>query len=146
MLDRLRQLTAVFAEHGVRVAFETGQETADTLMMAFADLVLPDAGVNFDPANLVLYGMGDPVAALRQLLPLVRQVHIKDALPTATAGEWGSEVPVGTGRVDWPAFCALLRSRPDLDLVIEREAGTQRVADIRTAREVITALLPEVSA
>jgi L-ribulose-5-phosphate 3-epimerase len=147
MLDRLRQMAAAFGAQGVQVAFETGQESADTLLAAFAELALPEAGVNFDPANLVLYGMGEPVAALRQLAPRVRQAHIKDALPARTAGEWGSEVPVGTGSVDWRGFFVLVRSRlPDIDLVIEREAGEQRVVDVRTARSVVESFLRQVPA
>jgi sugar phosphate isomerase/epimerase len=90
--------------------------------------------VNFDPANMILYGMGDPVAAVRVLAPWIRQVHIKDALPAGRAGEWGQEVQAGTGAVDWPAFIGALRDlgRP-LDLVIEREAGAARSGDVRVA-------------
>ena len=104
-----------------------------------AELDRPDhAGVNFDPANMILYGMGDPVEALRALLPHVLQVHVKDATPTAEPGTWGAEVPAGTGAVDWPAFFAVLSGagRP-IDLMIEREAGGTRVADIATARELV---------
>ena len=93
-----------------------------------ADLDHPAAGVNFDPANMILYGMGDPVAALRALEPHVRQVHVKDALPSATPGEWGSEVRAGTGRVDWPAFFAIAREL-GVAFLIEREAGEQPASE-----------------
>ena len=75
MLARLRAVVDVFACEGVRVAFETGQETAETLGGVLRDLDRPEAGVNFDPANMLLYAMGDPVEALRKLAPRVRQVH-----------------------------------------------------------------------
>jgi L-ribulose-5-phosphate 3-epimerase len=139
LLERVRDIAATFRDHDVAVALETGQEAADTLLLAL-DAMGGDIGVNFDPANMILYGMGDPVAALRDLAPHVVQVHIKDAIPPGTPGTWGSEVPVGTGSVDWAAFFAVLAglaTRPAL--VIEREAGTDRVADIRTARQVIAA-------
>lgn len=136
LLARLREIVDRCAEHGVRVAFETGQETATNLREFLHELARPSAGVNFDPANMILYGMGEPVAALGELAPCVRQIHVKDARRAARAGEWGSEVPVGTGEVDWPRFFALVaRERLAVDLLIEREAGTQRVADIVTARE-----------
>jgi L-ribulose-5-phosphate 3-epimerase len=139
MLDRLRDIVTIFADEGVTVALETGQETADTLLHALHE-VGAGVGVNFDPANMILYGMGEPVAALRRLAPWVRQVHIKDAIPSGTPGEWGVEVPVGSGAVDWTAFFAVLAELPlRPDLVIEREAGTNRIADIRTAHRVITA-------
>jgi L-ribulose-5-phosphate 3-epimerase len=142
LLDRLRALVDVFAERGVAVGFETGQESAATLLDALQDLQRPAAGVNFDPANLLLYGMDDPVAALQQLLPHVRQVHIKDARRPRSAGEWGEEVPVGTGEVDWDAFLArLVAGAPGVDLMIEREAGQDRIGDVRVARDLVRARL-----
>lgn len=136
LLTRLREVVDRCAEHGVRVAFETGQETATNLGEFLQELERPSAGVNFDPANMILYGMGEPVAALAELAPFVRQIHVKDARRAAHAGEWGSEVPVGTGEVDWTRFFAVVaRERLAVDLLIEREAGTQRVADVVTARE-----------
>jgi sugar phosphate isomerase/epimerase len=65
-------------------------------------------------------------------------VHIKDATRTKVPGTWGTEVPAGTGEVDWKAFFATLRNVGFKgDYVIEREAGDQRVADIRTAKEMV---------
>lgn len=142
MLERLRVLAEVFAEQQVGVAFETGQEDAATLLEVLRDL---DglAGVNFDPANMLLYGMGDPVAALRLLAPHVRQVHVKDALPAPTKATWGREVPVGTGGVDWASFAAVLRERvSDVDLCFEREAGESRVADVAAGLRFLRPLLP----
>ena len=133
LLERLRAITAVFAERGVRVALETGQETAAALQQLLARLDHPMLGVNFDPANMILYGAGDPVVALRHLRSHVLQVHLKDALPATRAGEWGEEVPAGEGVVDWGSFCDALRSGPPVDLVIEREAGTRRTEDVRAA-------------
>ena len=134
LVDRLRAIADIFAARGVRVAFETGQERADTLVEALADIAHPNVGVNFDPANMILYGMGDPVAAIRTLAAHVVQVHVKDAVPTAVPGTWGREVVAGTGAVDWPAFLAAVRALPrPVDLVIEREAGPTREADIQAA-------------
>ena len=138
LAERIRQIARVFALRGARVALETGQETADTLAELLAELGDTGVGVNFDPANMILYGMGDPVQALRRLAPWVRQVHIKDAVPSERPGEWGTEVPVGEGDVDWAAFFEALRDTGlRVDLVIEREAGDRRVEDVRRAREVV---------
>ncbi|RKY22567.1 MAG: sugar phosphate isomerase/epimerase [Planctomycetota bacterium] len=136
MLERLAEVVGSFAEQGVSVAFETGQESAATLLGVLEQLDCPTAGVNFDPANMLLYGMGDPVAALNALLPWVRQLHVKDARPAVRPGEWGLEVAVGEGEVDWDGiFAALARAPRTIDLMIEREAGEQRVADVRQAIE-----------
>ena len=138
LFARLREIARVFADQGARIAFETGQESADTLAHAL-DLLGDDTiGVNFDPANMILYGMGDPVAAVARLAPRIAQVHVKDALPTATPGTWGSEVRVGTGAVDWERFLAALASIPaTVRLAVEREAGDDRIGDIRAAMELL---------
>lgn len=138
VLHRLQQLVDVFAERGVSIALETGQETATTLLSALEALERPSVGVNFDPANMILYGMGDPVEAIRMLAERVVQVHIKDALPAETPGSWGSEVPLGSGAVPWPEFLEAVVALPrSVDLVIERESGDERDEDIITARRLL---------
>jgi L-ribulose-5-phosphate 3-epimerase len=142
MIDRLRAIVDALAAEGIRSGFETGQETAGTLLEVLDELGRPTAGVNFDPANMILYGMGDPVAALRELAARVVQVHIKDAVATTTPGTWGTEVRAGTGDVDWPGFFAAMRETGlACDLMIEREAGDDRVADIREAHGLVQRLL-----
>ena len=148
LLDRLRTVIDIFAQHGADVAFETGQESAATLSQALADLDRPRAGVNFDPANMILYGMGDPVAAVRTLAPRILQVHIKDALPTDVPGTWGREARSGDGHVPWREFLEAVRTanvaagrdREDIDLVIEREAGAARAGDVAHARDLLATL------
>ncbi len=143
MLDRLRAVADAFADHGVAIGLETGQESATTLLEVLRELERPSVGVNFDPANMALYAMGDPVEALRLLLDRVVQVHIKDARPTRAPGEWGTEVPVGEGVVDWEAFFHVLRSHGrGIDMLIEREAGDDRVDDAITARELVEKHMP----
>ena len=135
---RIAQIADLFAARGIDLGCETGQETAAALRSFLEKMNRPNLGVNFDPANMLLYDKGDPVAALNALAPWLKQVHIKDANRTKTPGTWGEEVVVGTGEVDWKTFFKTLQ---DLNyqsyFAIEREAGTQRVADIRTAREFI---------
>lgn len=136
--NRLTQITDLFRASNIEVGLETGQETAEVLSGFLHQLARPNVGVNFDPANMILYDKGDPIAALRKLGPWIRQVHIKDARRTKVPGTWGEEVAAGTGEVNWPAFFgALGEARFNGDLCIEREAGTQRVADIRAAREMV---------
>lgn len=138
LLERLRTVADIFHAAGIRLGLETGQESADTLTAVLAELDHPAVGVNFDPANMILYAMGDPTHALNTLAPRVLQVHIKDATPTTTPGTWGAEVPAGEGAVDWQGFFAVLAERlPTADLLIEREAGDNRIDDIATARALI---------
>ncbi len=138
MLQRLAETADVFQGMGIKLGLETGQETAPALVHLLQKLNRPNVGVNFDPANMILYDKGNPIEALRLLGPWIRQVHIKDARRTKVPGTWGEEVVVGTGEVDWPAFFATLRELKFAgDCVIEREAGTQRAEDIRAAREAV---------
>lgn len=138
---RIRLVADVFAAKGIDLAFETGQESADTLKTFLEKLGRSNVGVNFDPANIILYDKGDPIEALRVLGPWVRQIHLKDANRTRIPGQWGEEVPVGSGQVDWAQFFSVLNEIQYAgDCCIEREAGTQRVADIQTARSVVERL------
>ncbi len=145
-LDTLGTAAALAGEHGVTLCFETGQETADLLRRTLDDLKCDNVGVNFDPANMLLYNMGDPIRAVEILGPDIRSVHCKDAIVPRVAGEWGEEVPLGEGQVNMRRFVETLKrvgySGP---LVIEREVGDQqqRVADcahgIRVLQEILAA-------
>ncbi|MEW6747209.1 MAG: TIM barrel protein [Planctomycetota bacterium] len=59
MIKRLQALVDIFARHDVKVALETGRESAKTLLDVLAELERPEVGVNFDPANMILYGTGE---------------------------------------------------------------------------------------
>ena len=134
---RLGQMADLFQAQNIILGLETGQETAPVLLQLLKKLNRPNLGVNFDPANMILYGKGSPIEALRVLGPRIRQVHLKDARATKVPGTWGEEVAAGSGQVDWRAFFATLKELNFVgDFVIEREAGAQRVADIRQAREL----------
>lgn len=135
MLQRLGLVADLFQAAGINLGLETGQETAADLRRLLEKLQRPNLVVNFDPANMILYDKGDPIAALRVLGPWIRQTHIKDATRTKVTGEWGAEVAAGTGEVNWRAFFATLKELNYTgDFVIEREASNQRVEDIRAAK------------
>jgi L-ribulose-5-phosphate 3-epimerase len=138
LLKRITLIAGLFAAKGIELGFETGQEEAETLRGFLEKLNQPNVGVNFDPANMILYDKGDPIAALRVLGPWLKQCHIKDAVKTRTPGTWGEEVVAGTGQVDWRAFFQTLDElRFQGSFAIEREAGERRVAEIQAARQLV---------
>lgn len=140
MIQRLREVVDIFDDSGVRVAFETGQESAETLLEALDELQRPSAGVNFDPANMILYGMGDPHEALALLAHRVVQLHVKDARPAQRRGDWGDEVRAGTGIVNFRSLLEVMHEhRLGCDLIIEREEGDDRVGDVKAAHEHLIA-------
>ncbi len=128
--------------HPMTFALETGQETAPALLAFLAEAGRPNLGINFDPANMILYGTGEPLAALSILAPRLLSVHAKDGIWPTAAGALGSETILGEGAVNIPAFLAKLHeigySKP---VFIERESSdpVQRLLDIRRAIALIAA-------
>ena len=137
--ERVLWIRDVCAKNGVFLILETGQETANALA-AFLPTV-PGVYVNFDPANMIQYGMGRPMEALSRLIPWIRQIHVKDAKLTAVPGTWGEEVPWGTGEVGGKTFVTELEKLGFTgNYVIEREGGDNRKADILLANERLTTM------
>ncbi|QDU35532.1 Inosose dehydratase [Poriferisphaera corsica] len=142
LCERINTVADIFKAAGSVTLFETGQETAEDLNAFLDYLNREDVGINFDPANMILYGKGDPIESLRKLIGRVKQVHVKDANATKTVGTWGSEECVGTGEVDWDAFVGVLKEHGfGGEYVIEREAGESRVEDIKKAKTLIESML-----
>jgi L-ribulose-5-phosphate 3-epimerase len=141
IINRIATIRDAFAKEKIRIALETGQEHASCLHELLTDDRLQSVGVNFDPANMILYGMGDPIASFQMLSDSIVQVHMKDAQVSETPGSWGQELPAGDGQVDWDRFFQVVIEHPEqIDVVIEREAGDQRVEDIIQARKLAESL------
>lgn len=145
--QRVATLAGIFGEAGAGLLMETGQESAASLLGFLSEMKKRGAenvAVNFDPANMILYDMDEPIEALRRLSPHVRQVHVKDAKRTTVKGEWGQEVVVGTGEVDWVAFVRIL-AEADFEggYIFEREAGDDRIGDIAQGIAALTAAIEE---
>jgi sugar phosphate isomerase/epimerase len=147
LLAVTRELLDHVAQNGQNLHLETGQETADHLLEFIHDVDRSNLFINFDPANMILYGTGDPIAALKKVGHLVRSVHCKDAKWAAEnvrGQEWGSEVALGDGDVGMETY---LRTLKDLGytgpLTIEREIAHDRdrqKRDIGLAVELLTSL------
>jgi len=132
--DRIKRLADAASKKDIMLLLETGQETAHELRHFLEELDHPAIGVNFDPANMILYDKGDPLEAVRVLSPWIKHIHIKDAIRAEQPGTWGTEVPWGDGQVDAAAFLNTLKEIGfEGVLAIERESGDNRFADIRLA-------------
>ncbi len=142
MTQRLGRIADLFDDHGKQLLLETGQETAETLETLLDELARPNLKVNFDPGNMLLYGMGNPSLALQILMPRVAQLHVKDAIPSGDPEVWGEEKPAGEGCVDWlRIFGILSEARFTGNLVIERECGDDPAGEIRRATNFLSKLL-----
>ncbi len=134
--ERLTSLADCAADNGIMLLLETGQESADDLKRFLEELDHSAIGVNFDPANMILYNKGNPIEALKTLAPWIKHVHIKDANLTETPGSWGAEVPWGDGQVNCDLFLGTLEEIGYAGTIaIEREAGESRFDDIALAVE-----------
>jgi sugar phosphate isomerase/epimerase len=123
VLEVTRQLCDHCRGNRQALHLETGQETADALLRFLQNVERDNLFVNFDPANMILYGAGEPIAALERLGTYVRSVHCKDGTWSSQPGKtFGAEVPLGQGAV---GFEKLLRTLDRIGytgpLTIERE-------------------------
>ncbi len=125
--DAILEITRDVCDHcqtlGQDLHLETGQETAAGLLQFLADVNRQNLFVNFDPANMILYGTGEPIEALKKIGSYVHSVHCKDATWSDKPGKtWGQEVPLGKGQVDMEAYLRTLRQIGYAGpLTIERE-------------------------
>lgn len=139
MVKRIGQIAEDLNKLNLSLVMETGQEPAPELLQFLNDLPMRNVQVNFDPANMILYGAGDPIEAIHTLGRNISHVHVKDAVISDKPGtDWGREVPFGTGEVPPRKFLEALHAvgyRGPLS--IEREAGDTRMADIRAAIQAL---------
>ena len=135
----LRHLCKLMKARGQHFLFETGQETPVTVLRAIQDIGTDNLGINFDTANLILYGMANSLDALDVFGPYVMNTHIKDGFYPTDGHKLGNECAVGEGKGNIPA---VVRKLEELGYtgpyVIEREiTGEQQIKDILLAKELI---------
>ena len=134
VVGAVREIADYAARYGICFNFETGQETPITLMRTISDVGRENLGVNLDPANLLMYGKGNPTDAIGIFGSRIHGVHVKDGrYPEGDYYRLGRECVVGEGQVNFPVFLPkLLESGYKGDLYIEHEIGTRdRLDDVR---------------
>jgi len=146
MIERIGKVADEMRAAGLRMLLETGQETPDGLLQVLDDLGRGNVAVNFDPANILLYGVGEPVEAARRLCRHVASVHAKDAMAAAQRDVWGTEKLLGEGEVNYPRFLRTLREGGFTGpLIIECEiAGVEPIRSVSHARDRLRAYLAEM--
>lgn len=123
VLNVTRELCSYAAQNDQALHLETGQETAEGLLQFIEDTQCDNLFINFDPANMILYGTGEPIEALKKVGQYVKSVHCKDGTWSEKPGEtWGKEVPLGQGDVNIETYLRTLQEIGYLGpLTIERE-------------------------
>jgi sugar phosphate isomerase/epimerase len=149
----LLQITRDICDHckrsGQALHLETGQEPVDVLIAFLDDVERDNIYVNFDPANMILYGAGEPIPAIEALGSRIHSVHCKDATWSDKPGEtWGAEVPLGEGDVDFELFLTTLKKIGyQGPLTIEREIPQEparQKAEIGRAIDLLVRLKKQI--
>lgn len=145
VLGLVRRVCDHAAKNKQTFALETGQESAETLLSFFIDVNRPNLAINFDPANMILYGTGDPIEALGTLAAHVTSVHCKDGdwPPKSVVGALGEEKPLGQGSVGMERFIAKLKQvgfKGPLNIEREVSDQAQRLGDIKMGVKLLEKL------
>ena len=140
----MKQLVRFAASLGQEFLFETGTESVANLKQIMDDIDEPNVGINFDPANLLIYNTDDPAVMVETLADRIKVVHCKDANPPAEEGVRGKETVLGAGSTN---FAVLLKRLIDGGfngpLIIERELqpGPEQEKDITEAVKLIKSIV-----
>lgn len=135
IVEAIREVAEYCKEKGIEFWFETGQETPVVLLRTIERVGTGNLGINLDPANLILYGKGNPIDALDVIGPYVRNVHVKDGFYPTNGESLGEQVAVGKGKVDFPKLFEGLHAHGfQGEWIIEREG---RVGEDEKNRDII---------
>jgi sugar phosphate isomerase/epimerase len=147
-VEAIRTVARHCQSNGQYFLMETGQETPTTMSRAIRDVDMPNLGVGLDTANLLLYGKANPVDAVDILGPHVMSVHAKDGRWPTNPYEFGEEVLIGKGLVDFRAvFTKLHRLGYKGAISIEREiSGPQQIEDVKIEKAYLERVIREVNA
>jgi L-ribulose-5-phosphate 3-epimerase len=139
----IRAVAQYCKNNGQSFRCETGQETPITLVRCLKDVGLDNIGVNFDCANLILYGKANPVDAVDILGPYIQSMHAKDGLYPTDTHKLGQEVAIGEGKVDFPVLIGKLKKIGYTNpITIEREIrGEKQTADLLAAKAFLEKLI-----
>jgi sugar phosphate isomerase/epimerase len=142
VVEAVREVAEYCKGNGQLFCLETGQETAQTLLRFIKDVGMDNIRVNFDPANMILYGVGDPIEALELLKDYVVGVHCKDGKWPTEKDKLGHEVPLGEGDVGIERFIEKLKEIGYTGpLTIEREiTGEEQKRDMLKAKALLERL------
>jgi sugar phosphate isomerase/epimerase len=146
LIPELKEFAVYCKSKNQVLCFETGQETPVTLHRTILDVGTDNLGVNFDTANLMLYGKANPVDALDILGKFVKGVHCKDGDYPTDPNKLGAEYPLGDGKVNFPVFIPkLVKMGYAGALTIEREiTGDQQTKDILMAKSMLEKIMDNI--
>lgn len=144
LVQDLKQLARFAASLDETFLFETGTESVAEYKKLLADIDEPSVGLNFDPANLLIYDRDDPAVYVNELSQYIKVMHCKDAVRPAPGKELGVETVIGQGGTNFTALLKQLQSAGfNGPYIIERElpTGPEQEKDISDAVKLIATTL-----
>ncbi|MBO5465671.1 MAG: sugar phosphate isomerase/epimerase [Alistipes sp.] len=144
-IEVMRDLCQYAKDKGVMIFCETGQETPTTLIRAIQDIGTGNIFVNCDTANLILYGKANPVDAIYQFGPLLKELHIKDGKYPTNPYYLGRETKIPEGDVDFPGVVkALAEIGFEGVMTIECELGGDNSEYIAKTKKYLEDLVKDI--
>lgn len=145
VVNAMRLITSEMHKSGQNFLMETGQEPPIVLKRLIQDVGADNLLINYDPANLMMYGSANPLDGLDMLRDYVRTVHAKDGSYPQNGYELGTEYPIGKGKVNFPKFLEKLGEIGfDGTLYVEHEievGNQQQKQEILEGKAYLEALL-----
>ncbi len=142
LLSAVKNLALHCKGYGMNLLLETGGEAPITMVRLIQDVAEENVFINFDPANILMYGFGNPLDAITVFGKYIRNMHGKDGVLPHDPRVLGEEKPVGQGMVDFPKALAMLKKLGyDRFITIEREiTGEEQKRDILQAKDYLERL------
>ena len=144
-VDVMKPIGEYALKQGIDILFETGQETPVTLLRAITDIGTGNLFVDYDPANLVMYGKANPYDGLKVIGKYVRGFHAKDGTYPVNPNELGKEVPIPEGEVDFPGiFATLKKLNYPGTITIECELAGQKSDYILKTKDYLNGIIAKL--
>ncbi len=111
---------------GLSIAVENHQDATSADLLRLCEEAGDPVGVNLDTGNPLAVAE-DPVEFARRILPVLRNVHLKDyRIIRSEVGFRLAHCAIGAGVVNYAALFALFRTRPAVTLNLEMAALGER--------------------
>ncbi len=137
--DSISRITSYAEDINVYFAVETGMEPPRILKEFIEDIGSEALRVNYDPANLLRYGVEEAVNGVRELGKWIVHTHAKDYNPKT------GRATVGEGLVPWRRYLKELRDQGYNGwLALEDETGIDVVNSLKKGRDFLSSLIHQL--
>jgi len=137
--ESISEIAGYAEEVGACFAIETGMEPPNVLRAFIEDVGSEALRVNYDPANLLRYGVESVVEGVKELGRWIVHTHAKDHNPKT------GRATVGEGLVPWKRYLKELKNQGYNGwLALEDETGIDVVNSLKKGRNFLQSLIPQL--